>query len=65
MSTSTCLLNKEDIMVLKDQKDVDYVSAVILKINITLHNRKKKKDFFYLTTHSTHFIYGYMVSDIW
>ena len=20
---------------------------------------------FYLTTHSTHFIYGYMVSDIW
>ena len=24
-----------------------------------------KKDFFYITTHSTHFIYGYMVSDIW
>ena len=23
------------------------------------------KDMFYLTTHSTHFIYGYMVSDIW
>ena len=46
MSTSTCLLSKEDIMVLKDQKDVDYVSAVILKMNITLHNRKKKKDFF-------------------
>ena len=21
--------------------------------------------FFYLTTHSTHFIYGYMASDIW
>ena len=24
-----------------------------------------KKEMFYLTTHSTHFIYGYMVSDIW
>ena len=25
----------------------------------------KGKEMFYLTTHSTHFIYGYMVSDIW
>ena len=24
-----------------------------------------RKNFFYLTTHSTHFIYGYMASDIW
>ena len=24
-----------------------------------------RKEKFYLTTHSTHFIYGYMVSDIW
>ena len=24
-----------------------------------------RKDMFYLTTHSTHFIYGYMASDIW
>ena len=24
-----------------------------------------KKEMFYLTTHSTHFIYGYMTSDIW
>ena len=24
-----------------------------------------RKKMFYLTTHSTHFIYGYMVSDIW
>ena len=24
-----------------------------------------RKEMFYLTTHSTHFIYGYMVSDIW
>ena len=26
---------------------------------------RKGKDMFYLTTHSTHFIYGYMESDIW
>ena len=24
-----------------------------------------RKDIFYLTMHSTHFIYGYMASDIW
>ena len=27
--------------------------------------KKGKKEIFYLTTHSTHFIYGYMASDIW
>ena len=24
-----------------------------------------RKEMFYLTMHSTHFIYGYMASDIW
>ena len=28
-------------------------------------NRKGRKKKVYLTTHSTHFIYGYMASDIW
>ena len=27
--------------------------------------RRERENFFYLTTHSTHFIYGYMASDIW
>ena len=27
--------------------------------------KKGKEEMFYLTTHSTHFIYGYMASDIW
>ena len=26
---------------------------------------KREREMFYLTTHSTHFIYGYMASDIW
>ena len=28
-------------------------------------SRKREREMFYLTTHSTHFIYGYMASDIW
>ena len=27
--------------------------------------KEGRKEMFYLTTHSTHFIYGYMASDIW
>ena len=33
-------------------------------VSIYLFN-ERKKEMFYLTTHSTHFIYGYMASDIW
>ena len=29
------------------------------------YNNKEGKEKFYFTTHSTHFIYGYMASDIW
>ena len=28
-------------------------------------SEERKKEMFYLTTHSTHFIYGYMASNIW
>ena len=28
-------------------------------------HRQGRKEMFYFTTHSTHFIYGYMASDIW
>ena len=31
--------------------------------SFTLH--KREREIFYLTTHSTHLIYGYMASDIW
>ena len=27
--------------------------------------KEGRKEMFYLTTHSTHFIYGYMASDLW
>ena len=29
------------------------------------YTNEGRKEVFYLTTHSTHFIYGYMASDIW
>ena len=28
-------------------------------------SERGRKEMFYLTTHSTHFIYGYMAADIW
>ena len=30
-----------------------------------LEMKEGRKEMFYLTMHSTHFIYGYMASDIW
>ena len=36
-----------------------------LNIALTFLMNILRKEMFYLTTHSTHFIYGYMVSDIW
>ena len=35
------------------------------KLKTSLCIYKGRKEMFYLTTHSTHFIYGYMASDIW
>ena len=29
------------------------------------HGREREREMFYLMTHSTHFIYSYMASDIW
>ena len=34
------------------------------KVKFVLFN-EREREMFYLTTHSTHFIYGYMASDIW
>ena len=39
------------------------VMACALKHTLTVTNKRRKC--FYLTTHSTHFIYGYMASDMW
>ena len=41
------------------------IVMTMLIMMIALIEREKEKEMFYLTTHSTHFIYGYMASDIW
>ena len=37
----------------------------VLASSMIFAQREGRKEMFYLTTHSTHFIYGYMASDIW
>ena len=37
----------------------------IWESSVITHKMEGTKEMFYLTTHSTHFIYGYMASDIW
>ena len=34
-------------------------------LQVWCRHEEGRKEMFYLTTHSTHFIYGYMASDIW
>ena len=34
-------------------------------VELKLVRKEGRKEMFYLTTHSTHFIYTYMASDIW
>ena len=40
-----------------------FVMKPVTRKQISSCNRER--EMFYLTTHSTHFIYGYMASDIW
>ena len=43
-----------------------YLWDSLLKKAATLSDfQEREREMFYLTTHSTHFIYGYMASDIW
>ena len=40
----------------KNENNLSYTSTTF---------SQREREMFYLTTHSTHFIYGYMASDIW
>ena len=44
--------------------EVTEQNSKVLKSDVRGH-REREREMFYLTTHSTHFIYGYMASDIW
>ena len=41
------------------------MACAVLIMRILLRTERKEKEMFHLTTHSAHFIYGYMASDIW
>ena len=38
---------------------------IIITVIITIIMKEGRKEMFYFTTHSTHFIYGFMALDIW
>ena len=42
-----------------------HANHICMYICMYVCRKEGKKEMFYLTTHSTHFIYGYMASDIW
>ena len=46
---------------------IDYTDPVPHRFNrcLGIQLGERERELFYLTTHSTHFIYGYMASDIW
>ena len=37
----------------------------VVTIQLEFLQQEREREMFHLTTHSTHFIYGYMASDIW
>ena len=43
----------------------DALNTFYLRLYGVRHMVKREREMFYFTTHSTHFIYGYMASDIW
>ena len=60
LSNTTINVEKHQIIAFHS-KSLDMSNQCISYINIC----SERKEMFYLTTHSTHFIYGYMASDIW
>ena len=53
-------------------RNIITLTSVYWKVTLTVlcwhfvgSDQEGRKEMFYLTTHSTHFIYGYMASDIW
>ena len=57
---------KEGNVLFSDILDTFYLHLYGIKRMVKDHSDSKgRKEMFYLTTHSTHFIYAYMASDVW
>ena len=61
-STDFVVVMEVEMRLLVQQERNDCRRALLL---LKQCEREGKKEMFYLTMHSTHFIYGYMASDIW
>ena len=61
---SICLVIRINLISLVTSRLDVYVVVSSYKLIGNIYNKRERK-MFYLTTHSTHFIYGYMASDIW
>ena len=63
--------NDQSIFKFKNQTywQVKFITTFGLNATVIFNylwpDKEGRKEMFYLTTHSTHFIYGYMASDIW
>ena len=69
-SMSMSILELESSQVYSDSWELAAVSGISPRNGSSLRmgsdsGNKRDREMFYLTMHSTHFIYGYMVSDIW
>ena len=62
-------IKKEGYVLFNDAFNTFYLQLCGIGHMIKVHSDSKRKEgrnkMFYFTTHSTHFIYGYMASDIW
>ena len=58
---------KEGNVLFNDALNTFYLRLYGVRHMVKDHSdsEREREKIFYLTTHSTHFIYGYMASDIW
>ena len=59
VSTIKLKPNQNENIVFNTITSMPHITALVTPV------MEGRKEMFYLTTHSTHFIYGYMASDIW
>ena len=59
-------IKNDDFLFLTPSADGEYnIDVISGSVASPKEHKEGRKEMFYLTTHSTHFIYGYMASDIW
>ena len=65
MTTHTTSIMTSNNYYHDDNQHNQYLPIFAISSKLPLAGKEGRKEMFYLTMHSTHFIYGYMASDIW